>query len=141
VGKLGGRGKTVAPAVAVALTMTELLWAGGNAPGADGAWATVPRPPARSQTAEAAATTAAVAAAPRGSLENTALVRRPALRAAAHARQAGDTPPPSGRGSGDPTFRCSSGTVTMPFYVNAAGDYGGYTGTWHHGCPGATPHV
>jgi hypothetical protein len=43
--------------------------------------------------------------------------------------------------SGDPTFQCSSGTLTMPFYFNAATGYGGYTGTWHHGCGGGTAHV
>jgi hypothetical protein len=40
-------------------------------------------------------------------------------------------------GGGDPTFACSSGDVTIPVYLNAVGSYGGYQGTWNHGCPGA----
>ena len=36
---------------------------------------------------------------------------------------------------GDATFRCSSGHVTLPVYLNPVGSYGGYIGTWTHGCP------
>ena len=39
-------------------------------------------------------------------------------------------------GAGDPSFQCSSGHLVMPFYFNVAGSYGGYRGTWHHGCDG-----
>lgn len=39
---------------------------------------------------------------------------------------------------GDPTFACSSGEVTIPVYLNAVGSYGGYRGTWSHGCPAAS---
>lgn len=38
-------------------------------------------------------------------------------------------------GDGDPTFRCSSGRISIPlFFLNAAGGFGGYVGTWSHGC-------
>jgi hypothetical protein len=36
--------------------------------------------------------------------------------------------------SGDPTFQCSSGHVDAPFYFNAVAGFGGYSGTWFHGC-------
>jgi hypothetical protein len=42
---------------------------------------------------------------------------------------------------GDPTFRCSSGSVTIPVFLNPAIAYGGYTGAWRHGCGGMTSHV
>lgn len=35
---------------------------------------------------------------------------------------------------GDPTFLCVRGHVTMPLSANAAGSFGGYLGTWTHGC-------
>ncbi len=39
-------------------------------------------------------------------------------------------------GDGDPTFRCSSGRLVTPGYIAlVATSYGGYSGTWLHGCP------
>jgi hypothetical protein len=43
-------------------------------------------------------------------------------------------------GSGDPTFGCSSGHITLPFYGNPAAAFGGYDGTWTHGCPPSSSH-
>ena len=42
---------------------------------------------------------------------------------------------------GDATFRCSTGTVTIPVFLNPAVAYGGYVGTWRHGCGGMTSDV
>lgn len=44
--------------------------------------------------------------------------------------------------SGDPTFRCSHGHITIPVQLTVAEALGGYYGTWVHGCaakPAATP--
>ncbi|HVF52339.1 MAG TPA: hypothetical protein VNC78_01900 [Actinomycetota bacterium] len=38
-------------------------------------------------------------------------------------------------GSGDPAFGCSSGHFTWAGYAGPAASYGGYQGTWIHGCP------
>ncbi|HVE93994.1 MAG TPA: hypothetical protein VNB24_03665 [Acidimicrobiales bacterium] len=38
-------------------------------------------------------------------------------------------------GSGDPTFQCSSGRITWDGFANPAASFGGYSGTWVHGCP------
>lgn len=37
-------------------------------------------------------------------------------------------------GSGDPPFQCSSGTLMWIGYANPVTSFGGYTGTWEHGC-------
>lgn len=39
------------------------------------------------------------------------------------------------RGSGDPAFECSSGHFTWSGFSPAFASYGGYSGTWIHGCP------
>ena len=38
-------------------------------------------------------------------------------------------------GTGDATFQCSSGELMWVGYANPATSFGGYTGTWQHGCP------
>lgn len=38
------------------------------------------------------------------------------------------------RGTGDRSFRCSSGHFTWSGYSPPAASYGGYSGTWIHGC-------
>jgi hypothetical protein len=37
--------------------------------------------------------------------------------------------------SGDPTFRCSTGHVTFDGFAPLVTGFGGYRGTWVHGCP------
>jgi hypothetical protein len=37
-------------------------------------------------------------------------------------------------GSGDPSFQCSSGHFTWDGYTILPASYGGYSGTWIHGC-------
>jgi hypothetical protein len=38
-------------------------------------------------------------------------------------------------GGGDPTFRCSSGHLTFDGLAPVATGFGGYQGSWIHGCP------
>jgi len=38
-------------------------------------------------------------------------------------------------GEGDPTFRCSSGHLTFDGLAPGPTGFGGYRGTWIHGCP------
>jgi len=38
-------------------------------------------------------------------------------------------------GDGDPTFRCSSGRVVWDGLAPGETGFGGYAGTWVHGCP------
>jgi hypothetical protein len=38
-------------------------------------------------------------------------------------------------GDGDPTFRCSGGRLTFDGIAPGATGFGGYQGTWVHGCP------
>jgi len=38
-------------------------------------------------------------------------------------------------GDGDPTFRCSSGHLTFDGLTAGPTGFGGYRGTWIHGCP------
>lgn len=38
-------------------------------------------------------------------------------------------------GEGDPTFRCSSGHLTWDGTAPGETGWGGYSGTWVHGCP------
>lgn len=37
-------------------------------------------------------------------------------------------------GTGDATFHCSSGELMWVGYANPVTSFGGYTGTWRHGC-------
>jgi hypothetical protein len=36
--------------------------------------------------------------------------------------------------SGDPTWRCTRHQLTFDGIANAATSFGGYRGTWYHGC-------
>jgi hypothetical protein len=38
-------------------------------------------------------------------------------------------------GDGDPTFRCSGGHLTFDGITPGETGFGGYQGTWVHGCP------
>jgi hypothetical protein len=38
-------------------------------------------------------------------------------------------------GGGDATFRCSSGHLTFAGYTTAPTSFGGWSGSWVHGCP------